>query len=262
MCELLGMSANVPTDICFSFSGLIKRGGLTGPHSDGWGISFYEGRGYRCFLDPLAGADSEIAKFVKNYPIKSKNIISHIRQANRGKVSLENTHPFSREMWGQHWSFAHNGQLDAMEGEPLNYYQPVGDTDSERAFCWLMGKIREKFSQRPDDMSEVWQFINQCCEKLAEKGVYNMLLCDSEYLYTYCTTKLCWIIRKAPFGEAQLIDEDLAVNFKTVTSEKDVVAVIATQQLTKNESWHTMKTGDFRVFKEGEVCFEENLKGE
>ena len=27
MCELMGMSANVPTDICFSFTGLMQRGG-------------------------------------------------------------------------------------------------------------------------------------------------------------------------------------------------------------------------------------------
>jgi predicted glutamine amidotransferase len=41
MCELLGMSANIPTDICFSFTGLMQRGGRTGPHRDGWGITFY-----------------------------------------------------------------------------------------------------------------------------------------------------------------------------------------------------------------------------
>ena len=46
MCELLGMSANVPTDICFSFTGLMLRGGKTGPHKDGWGITFYEGRAF------------------------------------------------------------------------------------------------------------------------------------------------------------------------------------------------------------------------
>jgi len=33
MCELLGMSANVPTDICFSFAGLMRRGGQTGRHA-------------------------------------------------------------------------------------------------------------------------------------------------------------------------------------------------------------------------------------
>ncbi len=48
MCELLGMSANVPTDIVFSFTGLMQRGGKTGPHKDGWGLAFYEGRGCGC----------------------------------------------------------------------------------------------------------------------------------------------------------------------------------------------------------------------
>ena len=70
MCELLGMSANVPTDICFSFTGLIKRGGETGPHVDGWGITFYEGKGCRSFKDPTAASESAIAELVQNYPIK------------------------------------------------------------------------------------------------------------------------------------------------------------------------------------------------
>jgi uncharacterized protein (DUF486 family) len=42
MCQLLGMNCNVPTDICFSFSGFQARGGATDVHSDGWGIAFFE----------------------------------------------------------------------------------------------------------------------------------------------------------------------------------------------------------------------------
>lgn len=95
MCELLGMSANVPTDICFSFTGLVQRGGGTGPHKDGWGITFYEGKGCRTFKDPQPSYHSPIAKLVQNYPIKSCSVIAHIRQANRGEVALENTHPFT-----------------------------------------------------------------------------------------------------------------------------------------------------------------------
>lgn len=100
MCELLGMSANVPTDICFSFTGLMQRGGKTGPHRDGWGIAFYEGKGFRTFKDPNPSSQSKIAELVQQYPIKSRAVISHIRQANRGGVNLENTHPFTRELWG------------------------------------------------------------------------------------------------------------------------------------------------------------------
>lgn len=61
MCELLGMSANTPTDLCFSFTGLTQRGGNTGPHSDGWGIAFYEGKGGRSFHDASPSAQSKIA---------------------------------------------------------------------------------------------------------------------------------------------------------------------------------------------------------
>ena len=71
MCELLGMSANVPTDICFSFTGLVQRGGGTGPHKDGWGITFYEGKGCRTFKDPQPSFQSPIAKLVQDYPIKT-----------------------------------------------------------------------------------------------------------------------------------------------------------------------------------------------
>ena len=98
MCELLGMSANVPTDIVFSFTGLMQRGGRTGPHRDGWGIAFYEGRGLRLFQDPAASSESEVALLVQRYPIKSEVVIGHIRQANVGKVCLSNTHPFVREL--------------------------------------------------------------------------------------------------------------------------------------------------------------------
>lgn len=100
MCELLGMSANVPTDIVFSFTGLMQRGGGTGPHRDGWGIAFYEGRGVRLFQDPLASVDSEVARLVQRFPIKSETVIGHIRQANVGKVGLSKHPPLHpRTRW-------------------------------------------------------------------------------------------------------------------------------------------------------------------
>lgn len=147
MCELLGMSANVPTDIVFSFTGLMQRGGRTGPHRDGWGIGFYEGRGLRLFQDPAASSESEVANLVQRYPIKSEVVIGHIRQANVGKVCLANTHPFVREMWGRNWCFAHNGQLGEFKGQ-ASFYRPVGDTDSEAAFCDLLNRIRSSFPNR------------------------------------------------------------------------------------------------------------------
>ncbi|CCN48386.1 glutamine amidotransferase class-II [Vibrio nigripulchritudo MADA3029] len=253
MCELLGMSANVPTDICFSFTGLMQRGGNTGPHRDGWGITFYEGKGFRTFKDPKPSCRSKIAELVQNYPIKSKAVISHIRQANRGGVNLENTHPFTRELWGHYWTFAHNGQLSGYEGLHSGSTRPVGQTDSELSFCWLLNRLQERYSEPPQDMVGVFRYIAECCDELRELGVFNMLLSDGEYVMTYCTNHLYWITRRAPFGEASLIDEDVTIDFQQETTPNDIVTVIATQPLTDNEEWFRMKPGEYNIFHFGEL---------
>ena len=252
MCELLGMSANVPTDICFSFSGLVRRGGDTGPHKDGWGITFYEGKGSRSFKDPQPSCDSKVAELVKNYPIKSKAVISHIRQANRGGVSLENTHPFTRELWGKNWTYAHNGQLTGYEALPMGRAFPVGQTDSERAFCWIIDQLYQSYASEPQDILEIFKKVAGYADSLREMGVFNMLLSDGEYVMCYCTNNLHWLTRRAPFGKAQLIDEDMTVDFQKETSDKDVVTVIATRPLTKDEQWNKMAAGEYCVFHFGE----------
>lgn len=253
MCELLGMSANVPTDICFSFTGLMQRGGNTGPHRDGWGITFYEGKGFRTFKDPKPSCRSKIAELVQNYPIKSKVVISHIRQANRGGVNLENTHPFTRELWGRYWTFAHNGQLTGYDGLHSGSTRPVGETDSELSFCWLLNRLQERYPEPPQDMVGVFRYIAECCDELRELGVFNMLLSDGEYVMTYCTNHLYWITRRAPFGEASLIDEDVTIDFQQETTPNDIVTVIATQPLTDNEEWFRMKPGEYNIFHFGEL---------
>ena len=250
MCELLGMSANVPTDIVFSFTGLIERGGRTGPHRDGFGIAFYEGKGCRVFRDPRPGCDSEVARFICGFPIKSRTVISHIRRANRGRVCLENTHPFMREMWGRYWCFAHNGQLKGIKRMPLGFYHPVGSTDSEHAFCWMLGELRRLFPKAPSDAA-LRRAVRMLAADLQQRGVANFLLSDSRQLFAHCSTRMCWITRRAPFGAAELIDADMQVDFARVTTSNDVVTVVATQPLTDNEAWTVMEKGELMVLRDG-----------
>lgn len=253
MCELLAMSANVPTDICFSFSGLMQRGGNTGPHKDGWGITFYEGKGCRSFKDPLPSAESPIAHLVTDYPIKSETVICHIRQANSGEVCLENTHPFIRQMWGKNWTYAHNGQLkDYLDVLPVKWHLPIGVTDSEHAFCWLLDQLHYKFADIEPTKEELFAFIATLSKKIDALGVFNLTLTDGESLFVYCSNNLHWITRRAPFGQANLIDAEMEVNFKEETTPNDVVTIIATQPLTNNEEWNKMSAGQWHLFCLGE----------
>lgn len=259
MCELLAMSANVPTDICFSFSGLMKRGGQTGPHKDGWGVTFYEGKGYRSFKDPYPSAESKIAEFVTEYPIKSKSVICHIRQANSGGVCLENTHPFTRQMWGQNWTYAHNGQLKGFDTElVIKYHQPVGTTDSEHAFCWLLDQLHLQFGAQAPQANELFEFIAQKSGEINRLGVFNLILSNGKYLFAFCSNNLHWITRKAPFSKASLIDTEMVVDFKEVTTNDDIVTVIATQPLTDNEHWYKMSAGQWQLFHQGQAILQGN----
>lgn len=252
MCELLGMSANVPTDLCFSFAGLTRRGGDTGPHRDGWGVVFYEGKGVQAFHDAQASARSRIAEVVETHPIKSKIALCHIRQANVGDVCLANTHPFKRELWGRYWTFAHNGQISHFRARQ-GVYEPVGTTDSEALFCDLLNAIRSELS-RNCDQQDLIDFMVTQCRHYAQQGVFNLLLSNGEWLFTYCTTKLVSITRRAPFGPAQLKDADLTVDFGTQTTPDDVVSVIATEPLTRDESWDVYQPHEWRLWIAGEVA--------
>ncbi len=258
MCQLLGMNCNTPTDICFSFTGFQKRGGGTDVHADGWGIAFFEGKGVRLFLDPLPSTQSPIAELVRNYPLRSLNVIAHIRKATQGVVSLENTHPFRRELWGQYWVFAHNGNLPQFQPQLDGNFLPVGNTDSELIFCWLLQNLRQRFGKVPPSRDELFKALHEFTHPLAGTGIFNYLLSNGDCLFAHCSTELTYIIRRAPFTVAHLKDEDVMVDFNTVTTPNDRVAIIATLPLTDNEDWTTMPPGSLWMFHEGlaEACFD------
>ncbi|WP_394822645.1 class II glutamine amidotransferase [Pendulispora albinea] len=254
MCELLGMECNVPTDIVFSFSGLALRGGLKGPHADGWGLALYQGKAVRTFLEPCAAANSPLATFVRENPIKTLLAIAHVRKKTRGRVALENTHPFVRELWGRHMVFAHNGTVRGVRKHPIGRFRPVGDTDSEYAFCVLLHLLERAFPKGyPRSQRALWTKIAELGGRLGRDGTFNFLLGDGRHLFARCATKLSYIIRKAPFRAATLADDDLCVDFSEVTTPTDCVAVIATQPLTRDEVWVQGTPGEMWVFRNGKL---------
>lgn len=245
------MNCNVPTDIVFSFTGFAHRGGRTDTHHDGWGIAFFEGAGVRHFVDHQAAVDSPIAELIKRYPIKSLNVIAHIRKATQGQVALENCHPFVREMWGRYWVFAHNGDLKDFEPALDGPYRPVGNTDSELAFCYLLQELRKRFGDRLPERAPLRDAIAELVAGIARHGTFNMMLSDGTALYAHCSTKLCYVVRRHPFETARLADEDLSVDFSQVTTPNDRVAIIVTTPLTTNERWTEFAPGELKVFVDG-----------
>lgn len=247
MCQLLGMNANTPTDVMFSFAGLSTR---AAEHKDGFGIAFFEERGARLFVDPHSACHSPVAELVRRWPIRSRNVVAHIRKATQGSVAVENTHPFMRELWGRHWVFAHNGDLKGFRPRLHGAFRPVGETDSELAFCWLMQELSKAHADLPA-VDELSCTLRELLPQLAAHGTFNMLLTNGCALWAHATTRLCSVQRAHPFGAATLADEDLSVDFAALTTPADRVAVIATEPLTTGEDWSVFAPGELRVFDGG-----------
>jgi predicted glutamine amidotransferase len=252
MCQLLAMNCNVPTDIVFSFTGFATRGGGTDEHNDGWGIAFFEGRGVRHFVDYQAAVASPIADLIKRYPIKSTNVIAHIRKATQGSITLENCHPFVREMWGRYWVFAHNGDLKEFAPVLDGAFRPVGSTDSELAFCYLLQQLQRRFGTELPALAELRAALDELTREIAAHGTFNMMLSHGEALFAHCSTHLHYLIRQYPFAQAQLSDNDVSVDFSQVTTPNDRVAIIVTVPLTTNEHWTPFAAGELKVFVDGE----------
>jgi predicted glutamine amidotransferase len=245
------MNCNTPTDICFSFTGFQARGGATDVHRDGWGIAFFEGRGVRLFLDPRPSCESPVAELVRHYPIHSLNVIAHIRKATQGAIGLENTHPFMRELWGRYWIFAHNGNLldyaPALDGSFL----PVGQTDSERAFCHLLQMLHHRFPDGAPERAVLALALDELTAEIRQHGPFNYLLSNGDCLFAHRSTDLYFITRQAPFAVAHLKDQDLTVDFNQVTTPDDRVVLIATLPLTDNETWTPLPVGRVALFADG-----------
>ena len=247
------MNCNVPTDIVFSFTGFALRGGHTDTHHDGWGIAFFEGAGVRHFVDHQSAVTSPVAELIKRYPIKSKNVIAHIRKATQGRVALENCHPFVRELWGRYWVFAHNGDLKQFYPVLDGAFRPVGDTDSERAFCFLLQELRARFGDVAPPLAKLRAALAELVGGIAAHGAFNLMLSDGSALFAHCSTRLCYVVRQYPFVTAQLSDEDILVDFSHVTTPNDRVAIIVTEPLTTNERWTQFQPGELKVFVDGQV---------
>jgi predicted glutamine amidotransferase len=247
MCQLLGMNCNVPKDIIFSFSGFAQR---ACEHADGFGIAFFEGRGVRCFVDAQAANASPVADLIKAYPIRSTDVVAHIRKATVGRVALENCHPFTRELWGRYWVFAHNGDLKDYHPRLHATFKPVGDTDSERAFCWLMQEMAKSHASLPSP-EELTRTLKELVTHVSAFGTFNFLLSNGEALWAHGTTKLHYVVRDRSLPQPRLQDADMTVDFSPLTQGEDRVALIATEPLTTNETWVPFEPGQLIAFVDG-----------
>lgn len=251
MCQLLGMNSSKPAGVGFSFAGFSERGGRTAEHSDGWGIAFHGADSCHLIVDHRASIDSPLAEAFKASGLKARNVVAHIRKATQGQTSVANSHPFTRELWGRTWSFAHNGNLVGFHPPGRARYAAAGETDSERAFCHLLAELSDRFPQGQPARGALFDAIAATSAQIAGHGTFNFILSNGEFMLAHCSTRLHYVIREYPFAHARLLDCDLHIDFNRHNHLDDRMAVIATEPLTSGEHWVALAPGELKMFSDG-----------
>lgn len=262
MCELFALSSRLPTRATFSLQTFADRGGLGGRSIDGWGIAVYDGRDARLYKEPEPARNSAWLDFITHRRLPAQLLISHIRHATRGRLTLANTQPFGRELGGRMHVFAHNGRLDGVDelfARSNRIFRPLGETDSELAFCLLLERMamywRDDLVPSPEVRLAV---VSSFAAEMRPLGPANFLYSDGELIFAHGHRRIQSGGIIAPPG-LWCLRRDCAIDadaFKPagVTIEPGHVA----QQLTlfasvplSDEGWRPLAEGELIVVADG-----------
>ena len=264
MCELLALSSSRPAHLTFSLHTLAARGSAAGSTHDGWGVAFYQGKDVALFREPGAAADSALVRFLESQGPATDLAISHIRHATRGTVTLANTQPFVRELGGRTHVFAHNGDLPGAFRSGalmLGDHRPVGQTDSEHAFCALLGRLGKLWMTGEEPSVEArLTLVAEFAAELRLLGPANFLYADGDALFAHGHRRLqrtshrleppgLWIRQRHCTPADPAPDEHGGMS---VAQAEQAVVWIASVPLT-DDGWRPLVEGEVLAVRGGEV---------
>jgi predicted glutamine amidotransferase len=262
VCELLALSSSRPARLTFSLHTLAARGGLLGRSHDGWGVAFYEGHDVAMFREPRPAADSALVQFLENQGPATGLAISHIRHATRGEVSLANTQPFARPMGDRTHVFAHNGDLPGLEvavSLDQSAGRPVGQTDSELAFCALLARLNTLWTGGTPPLESRLSVLATFAAELRALGPANFLYADGDALFAHGDRRLqrngraeppgLWIRQRRCPPDTAAADQGAGVAVHTGGTS---VVWVASVPLT-DDRWQPLACGELVAIRDGQI---------
>lgn len=264
MCELLAVSTSQPTRLTFSLHRLALHGSVAGLAHDGWGVAFYQGTDVALFREPTAAADSALVRFLEHHGPATHLTLSHIRHATWGPVQLSNTQPFVRELGGRTHAFAHNGYLTGIDTSTiltLGIDRPIGQTDSERAFCVLLARLRAlSHNGELPSIEARMVIVATFAADLRVLGAANFLYSDGDALFVHGHRRLTrldgpieppglWMLQRHYTTHSSPPVHEAGI---AIAHDSNASVLIASVPLT-HERWKPLIEGQIIVVRGGKV---------
>jgi len=262
--ELLAMSfdADASPVVRFQDPG---AGGRTGiPRLYGWGMGWYPNseRGASVLKDPSSsGADAVGGAFGEWKRFRSTIFVCHLRGHNRPR-SQQDAQPFVRSYGGRQWIFAHDGDFRSgyedilvLPDDPS--FEPLGWTDSEHAFCWLLAQLRARSARSLRDVTP--QEILAWLQTINDLGVFNLIVSDGDLLLVYRdaggVNDLYCTRRVPPHATTTLEGPSVAIDLDAPADPNRTGIIFSSAPLSRDE-WIQMSAGQMVLVRRGSVVWD------
>ena len=256
-CELMGLSFSERVSFHQTLSAFLRRGSR---YPDGWGVAIYRDESATLFKEASKATESAFADFLINsQSLNGKLMIAHVRGVSVGGRAHKNTHPFIREWNGNEYVLAHNGTLEEFRSTlELSRFKPIGTTDSEYLFCYLLGRIANKGLAVWNQQSFKW--LQEELHAINDIGTLNCVFSDGTHLFAYHdktgSISLCYQALRAPHNKVYFQDLSKEIDLGGTYPDSAAGVIVATKPLT-DAPWIKFTPGQLLVFKEGKQIFPE-----
>lgn len=265
MCELFAFCGEHPAALQYSMREFAAHSD-DARNAEGWGVAHYVEGDVRLVKEPGAARDSACLAFLEQHPIRSTLVLSHVRHATQGAAAVRNCQPFVRELGGAMHVFAHNGNLDRValgRLAALDCFRPVGETDSELAFCVLLERLRPLWREATaaPALEARRRVVADFAVQLRALGPANFIYADGDALFAHGHRRThaggdirppgLHVLCRTCDAKPSSFD---AQGLRIVPSRAaGAQALIASVPLTADAAWRPLPEGELLVLRAGRV---------
>ena len=268
MSELLALcfDANASPTVHFrkSPAGTVEVPAPMQPRVYGFGVGWYPSseRGASVLKDPTSSGEGGVSAVLGDWDrFRSTLFLCHLR-GHRRKRSQQDAQPFVRSYGGRQWIFAHDGDLDRSYPERLPLgddpsFEPLGFTDSEHAFCWLMSQLH---ARRGRSLGEVEpEELQRWLSQMNGAGQVNLLLSDGDLLAVYRDAELrgsiFWTRRIPPHPTTHLESDAVRIDLDAPEDPNRTALVFSSVPLSQ-DVWMPMSSRQLVLARRGSVVWD------